>query len=184
MIDFGKVKESFIKDSNVKLDWMMSEFAKFRTGRATPSLLDNVKVENYGTLVPLKKIASVQVADARQLIVKAYDKSNVADIVNAINKAKLNVNPVADGDSVRIVFSSPTQDSRKVMAKSAKEIVEQCKVQVRNLRQDYLKKFKADKTIQEDDIKYVEEQMNKLIKDINSKIDQTFTSKEKEIMTV
>ena len=70
------------------------------------------------------------------------------------------------------------------MAKSAKEISEQCKVQVRNIRQDYLKKFKSDKTIQEDDIKYVEEQMNKLIKDINSKIDQTFVSKEKEIMTV
>jgi ribosome recycling factor len=184
MIDFGKVKESFVKESNSKLDWMMSEFSKFRTGRATPSILDNVKVESYGNLVPLKKIANVQVSDARQLLVKAYDKSNVADILNAINKANLNVNPVADGDSVRITFSSPTQDSRKVMAKSAKEIAEQCKVQIRNIRQDYLRKFKADKTVQEDDVKYFEEQMNKLIKDINTKIDQSFNSKEKEIMTV
>ncbi|CAF0793647.1 unnamed protein product [Didymodactylos carnosus] len=177
-------QKKFKSGSKEKFTHLQTEFGKLRTGRASPSLLDDVQVESYGAFVPLKKLCNVQVPEARQLVVIPYDRANVAEVVKALTKANLGTNPVADSDRVRLNFPAPTEDSRKVLAKKARELGELAKIQLRNVRQDIHKKFKADKSLTEDDLREYEENLNKVTKIETTAIDEAVRIKEKEILTL
>lgn len=183
-MDIKKYIEIYKKDFNNKWDWMLSEFNKIRTGRVNISIFDTVKVESYGSLVPLNQVANIQIVDAKQVLIKPYDPSTIQDVAAGINKANLGVNPVVDSKDVRLSFPSPTEEVRKTLVKKAKDVLENAKIQLRNARQDVLKLIKNDKEINKEDHKYYEEQINKETKDMNSKLESEFANKEKDVMTI
>ena len=129
------------------LDDLHSDLASLRTGRATPSLLDKIVVECYGSPTPLKSLGTVTVPDARQLLVTPYDKSSVGAIANAISKSDLGVSAIADGNGVRVSVPRLTQERRKEMVKLAGKKGEAHKIAIRNIRRDAndaLKKLEKD----------------------------------------
>lgn len=164
------------------------ELKKVRTGRAHPSMLDSVRVEVYGSPMPLNQIANVTAAEAQMLQITPFDPSNIQAIANAIrNDQSLGLNPSDDGRVIRVPIPSLTEERRRALVKQASEKVEDTKIALRNIRQDVLKevkKAKDDKQISEDDQKRIEKSVDTEMHDFNSKIDSIFTAKEKEILTI
>lgn len=177
-------KEEFDKKAQTKMQWLDSEFNKVKSGRPNPKILDHVLVEAYGDKSKLYEIANMQVVEGKQIIVKPYDKSLLHDINTAILKENLGLSVQVDADSLRIVFPSPTEETRKASVKKVKEFSEQVKVEIRNIRKDVQHKIKNDKELREDELKWYEEDLDKLTKHWNSEVDKAFASKEKELMTI
>lgn len=164
------------------------ELKKVRTGRAHPSMLDGIRIEVYGSEMPLNQVANVTAAEAQMLQITPYDPSNIQAIASAIrNDQSLGLNPSDDGRVVRVPIPALTEERRSGLVKQASEKVEEAKITLRNIRQDTLKdakKAKDDKTLSEDDLKRVEKSVDSEIHNFNSKIDSIFSAKEKEIMTI
>lgn len=177
-------KEEFDKKAQTKIDWLFSEFNKIKSGRPNPKILDHVSVEAYGDRCKIFEIANMQVVEGKQIVIKPYDKSLLHEISSAIQKENLGLNPQVDADCIRIVFPSPTEESRKQSIKKVKEYVEQAKVGIRNVRKEIQQKIKADKELREDELKSHEEELDKLTRSWNSEIDKCFAEKEKELMKI
>lgn len=163
------------------------EFSRLRTGRATTSLLDGVRVDYYGTPTQLDQLASVATPDSRTITIQPWDRKAFADIEKAILKSGLGLTPVNDGKIIRISIPPLTEDRRKDLAKVAKKYVEEAKVAMRNVRRDaneLLKKKKNDKAISEDDQRKGQEDVQKLTDNYIAKTDEAFSKKEKEIMEI
>jgi ribosome recycling factor len=163
------------------------EFARLRTGRATTSLLDGVRVDYYGTVTPLDQIASVSTPDSRTITIQPWDRKAFNDVERAILKSDLGLTPVNDGKIIRISIPPLTEDRRKDLAKVAKKYAEEAKVAIRNVRRDAneaLKKKKNDKAISEDDQHKGQEDVQKLTDGYIAKTDEAFSKKEKEIMEI
>ena len=163
------------------------EFSRLRTGRATTSLLDGVRVDYYGTSTQLDQLASVATPDSRTITIQPWDRKAFADIEKAILKSGLGLTPVNDGKIIRISIPPLTEDRRKDLAKVAKKYVEEAKVAMRNVRRDaneLLKKKKNDKAISEDDQRKGQEDVQKLTDNYIAKTDEAFSKKEKEIMEI
>ncbi|EHJ47378.1 ribosome recycling factor [Solidesulfovibrio carbinoliphilus subsp. oakridgensis] len=163
------------------------EFARLRTGRATTSLLDGVRVEYYGSVTPLEQIASVSTPDSRTITIQPWDRKAFNDVERAILKSDLGLTPVNDGKIIRISIPPLTEDRRKDLAKVAKKYAEEAKVAIRNVRRDAneaLKKKKNDKAISEDDQHKGQEDVQKLTDGYIAKTDEAFSKKEKEIMEI
>ncbi len=176
--------ESRMKKSIVALE---DEFKTIRTGRASAALFDQVKVEAYGTPTPLSQVATVSVPEARLVVIQPWDKGLLSEIERAIQKSELSVNPSNDGKVIRISIPPLTEDRRKEFVKIAKNMAEQSRVAIRNIRRDAndtLKKKQKGSEITEDDEKKGADEIQKLtdsfIKDINEILDK----KEKEIMEI
>jgi ribosome recycling factor len=153
------------------------EFSRLRTGRATTSLLDGVRVDYYGTATQLDQLASVATPDSRTITIQPWDRKAFADIEKAILKSGLGLTPVNDGKIIRISIPPLTEDRRKDLAKVA----------MRNVRRDaneLLKKKKNDKAISEDDQRKGQEDVQKLTDNYIAKTDEAFSKKEKEIMEI
>ncbi len=166
---------------------MVRELSTIRTGKATPSLLNSVKVEAYGTVMPLNQVATVSAPEARLLVVQAFDKTTVGEIVKGIHKADLGLNPSVDGQIIRINIPSLNEERRKELVKHCKKIAEESRVAARNIRRDaneQIKKAQKDKGISEDEEKEGLAEIQKITDDIIKKIDEVMTKKEKEIMEV
>ncbi len=180
------VKEA--KDKMQKsIDAFASEISKVRTGKATTALLDGVKVDYYGNLTPLAKMANVSVLDAHTLAITPWDKGVVAAIEKAIMSADLGLNPRSDGTNIKVPIPPLTEERRKEMVKLVKKFSEDSKVAVRNIRRDaneHIKKNEKDKKITEDDRKRLEDEIQKMTNDFIKKIDDMVVNKEKEIMKV
>ena len=164
-----------------------SEFASIRTGRAAPSLLDRIQVEAYGSMVPLKQVASVSSPDGRSLQVAAFDKSTVGAIRKAIETSDLGLNPNVDGQNIRLSIPPLTEDRRKDLVKIVKKKGEDGKVAIRNIRHkatDEVKGLKTAGTITEDDIKRAGDHVQKLTDKFIKAIEELVGHKEKEIMEV
>jgi len=161
------------------------ELSAVRTGKASPALLDNVKVEYYGTRVPLKQVANIAVPESSLITVQPWEKQIAPDIVKAIQSANIGLNPHDDGGFIRIPLPSLTEERRQELVKTVKEIVEQGKVAIRNIRRDANDKFKKlekDHTISEDDLyRYQDDIQEKTDKSIQE-LDQVCERKEKEIL--
>ena len=143
---------------------LTSEYGALRTGRATAALFDKIKVDYYGTETPLSQVASISVPEARLIVIQPWDKSLLGPIEKAILKSELGFNPNNDGKLLRINFPPLTEQRRKELAKSAKNISEQYKVAIRNIRRDgidELKKMQKSSTISEDELKDGENQDSK-----------------------
>jgi len=166
---------------------LVRDFEKLRTGRATTSLVDNIKVDYYGTLTPICQMSSVAIPDSRTITIQPWDRGAFAGIEKAILKANLGLTPVNDGKVIRISIPPLTEDRRKELAKSAKKFGEDAKVAVRNVRRDaneQLKKLEKDKIFSEDDLKKATEEMQKLTDKFVASVDSHCSAKEKEIMDI
>ena len=163
------------------------EFSRLRTGRASTSLLDGLRVDYYDTPTPLDQLASVSTPDSRTITIQPWDRKAFNDIEKAIQKSDLGLTPVNDGKIIRIVIPPLTEDRRKDLVKVAKKYTEDAKVAVRNIRRDandLLKKKKNDKAISEDDQHKGQEDVQKLTDGYIAKTDEAFSKKEKEIMEI
>ncbi len=183
------MKHPLIKEAEDKmkktLNAIDSELKKMRTGRPSPAVLEEIKVDYYGTPTPINQLATVSVSEERTLLVKPWDKSVIKSIEKAIMASDLGINPQSDGNVIRLVFPTPTTEQRQKWVKKAKEIVEEGKVAVRNIRRDIrerIKKGKNDGDIPEDDAKRLEEELQKVTDEYIEKLDELFEKKEKEIM--
>ncbi len=165
-----------------------SELKKVRTGRAHPSMLDGVRVEVYGTLMPLNQAANITVPEPQLLQVTPFDPSNMAAIAAAIRTDQsLGLNPSDDGRVVRVPVPPLTEERRKQLVKQTGEKVEEVRIALRNIRQDGLKdaKRKKDaKELSEDDVKAVEKEFDRLMAQYQEKIDTAFKAKEQDILTI
>lgn len=158
-------------------------FATVRAGRANPSSLDGIMVEYYGVMTPLKQLATISVPEARQLLIKPFDKGALAGIEKAILTSNLGYNPGNDGETIRIVIPELTEERRKELAKQVKAISEDAKVSVRNIRHDGLEDLEKLE-LPEDEEKGVEKEIQDLVNEYNKKIEDLLKEKENELLTV
>ncbi len=163
------------------------DISTLRTGRANPSMLDMIKVDVYGQLMPINQIATVSVPEARLITIQVWDKSNVSLIDSSIQKSELGVNPQIDGQFIRIRIPDLTEERRKELIKILKTMAEKSKISIRNIRREAneeLKKKLKDKKITEDENKNFEKETQKLTDDNISTIDKVTSDKEKEILQI
>lgn len=161
-----------------------AEFVKVRTGRANPAMLDAVKVVAYGSETPINQVALINVPEARQLVVKPFDPSLLKEIEAGINKADIGINPTNDGEVIRLNIPSLTEESRKLLTKETKELAENAKVSVRNIRKNANNDVKKDKETTEDDKKQLEQKVQDLTNKYNKIIEEKLVKKDQEIMTI
>lgn len=179
--------EDYAKKMDSAINALHQELTGLRTGRASTHLLDHITVEAYGSRVPLAQVANVNVPESRLLTVQVWDKSMVKAVEKAISNAGLGLNPVADGQLVRVPIPELTEERRKELSKVAGKYAEGGKVSVRNVRRDAMdeiKKFEKDKKISEDDARKFGEDIQKLTDERIKKIDDMLAQKEKDIMQV
>jgi len=163
------------------------DLAGIRSGKATPNLLDSVKVEAYGQKTPLNQVASISVPDPKSLLVQPWDKGIVNDVVRAIQMAELGFNPQVDGNLVRIPVPPLSEDRRRELVKLCKRLAEEGKVAVRNVRRDAnekLKKSQKDKEISEDELHKGSDLVQKMTDKFIEEIDGVAAAKEQELMSV
>lgn len=163
------------------------ELAKIRTGKATTALLDGIRVSYYGNMVPINQAATVSVPEPRLLTVQPWEKSMAGEITKEIMKSDLGLNPVADGNIIRIPIPPLNEERRKEMVKLVKKLAEEGRVAVRNIRRDandHLKKAEKDKTISEDEHHRTADEIQKMTDEHIAEIDKLVTAKEAEVMEV
>lgn len=163
------------------------EFSGLRTGRASANLLDPVQVMVYGSRMPLNQIATVTVPEARMISVQVWDRSNVTAVDKAIREANLGLNPIMDGQVLRLPIPSLTTDRRHELVKLAHKYAEHCKVSVRNVRResmDLIKKLEKDGKMSQDDHRGHSEKVQTLTDKVIKEVDQTLATKEAEIQKV
>jgi ribosome recycling factor len=166
---------------------LKSEFAGLRTGRASTSLLDPVMVDVYGSNMPLNQVGTVSVPEPRMLSVQVWDKANVSAVEKAIRNSGLGLNPMLDGQLVRIPIPELNEERRRELAKIAAKYAEQARIAVRNVRRDgmdQLKKAEKDKLISEDDHKMYADEIQELTNKYVGDVDTALQAKEAEIMQV
>ena len=160
-------------------------FKKIRTGRATPSLLDSIKVNYYDKLTPLAQVASISIEDAKTLAISPWEKGIVQEIEKAISESELGLNPATSGDTIRVILPDLTEETRRDFIKKAKAEAENAKVSVRNVRRDgnsQLKEFLKEKEISEDEERQGEEAIQKLTDLFVEKVDAAMEAKEKDLL--
>lgn len=169
------------------LDAMRREFSGVRTGKATPTLLDTVKVEAYGSKMPLNQVANVSSPEGRLLVVQAYDKSILGEIEKAIMTADLGLNPSNDGNLIRVPIPPLSEERRKDMVKLLHKMAEEGRVSVRHARQETnksIKQLEHDHDISEDEARRQQDEVQQITDEYIAKIDEMMEKKEGEIMEV
>ena len=182
-------KETVLLDSEERMEKAIAtlerEFGRLRTGRASTNLVDNIKVDYYGTPTPISQLASVAVPDSRTITIQPWDRGAFGGVEKAILKSDLGLTPVNDGKIIRISIPPLTEERRKELGKIARKNGEEAKVAVRNVRRDandQLKKLEKDKAISEDELKKATDDVQKLTDRFVAKVDEKCQAKEKEIM--
>jgi len=172
---------------NKAIEAFQRELAKVRTGRANLGLLDGVKIDYYGTMTPLNQVASLNVADARLITIKPWEKNMIPVIEKAIRSSDLGLNPVADSELIRLPIPALTQERRKELVKLIKKMTEDARVAVRAARRDandMLKGFQKDGEISEDDAKNGQKKVQDLTDAFVNKVEDIGDKKEKELMEI
>lgn len=168
------------------IDFLNSEYATIRAGRANPHVLDKIKVDYYGTPTPLQQVGNITVPEPRMIQIAPWEKTLIKEIEKAIMMSDLGITPSNDGSVIRLVFPELTEERRKDLVKDVKKKGEENKVAVRNVRRDGNDAFKklAKTDVSEDEIKQLEEQLQKLTDKFIKQIDVMIEEKSKEILTV
>ena len=183
--DFNEINYSSKMDKTIQS--FKKDISTLRTGRANINMLDIIKVDVYGQLMPIDQLATVSVPEARLISIQVWDKSNISIIENAIQKSELGINPQTDGQVIRLRIPDLTEERRKELIKILKNMGEKGKIAIRNIRREAnedLKKKLKEKDISEDDNKNFEKNIQKLT-DINiEKIEKILVEKEKEIIRI
>ena len=168
------------------VEFLEKDYAGLRAGRANPHVLDKLRVDYYGTPTPIQQVGNVTVPEARIIQIAPWEKSMIREIEKAIQTSDIGINPSNDGSVIRLVFPELTEERRKDLAKDVKKKAEEAKVAVRNIRRDGNDAFKklAKTEVSEDEIKQLEEELQKLTDKYIKDIDAAMDVKTKEIMTV
>ena len=169
------------------VEHLEADFAAIRAGRANPHILDKITVNYYGTPTPLQQVGNISVPEARMIVIQPWDKSLMKEIEKAIQMSDIGINPNNDGTCIRLVFPELTEERRKELVKDVKKKGEAAKVAIRNIRRDgndYLKKLSKSDDISEDQIKDMEDQIQKLTDNSIKDVDKLLEEKSKEILTV
>lgn len=175
------------KKMEASFDNLLRDFSGLRTGRASVSLLDNIMVEAYGNVVPLQQVGTITAPEARMLTVQVWDSSLVMPTAVAIRNSPIGLNPMVDGQLIRIPIPDLSEERRREICKLASKYAEQAKIAIRNIRRDGMdeaKKQEKNKEITEDELKGRTNDIQKLTDDFVKKIDSALEVKEKEIMKV
>jgi ribosome recycling factor len=163
------------------------EFAAIRTGRANPAIFDSVRVDTYGSMMPLNQVATISCPEPRLVVIQPWDRSNLVPIEKAILKSDLSLNPSSDGNLIRIQIPELTEERRKEYVKAAKGKAEDCRVAVRNVRRDgndMIKELEKSKDISEDESKSASARIQKLTDKYIEEVQGLINNKEKEILSV
>lgn len=183
--------KQIIKDAEERmkksLDVFRHDLAGMKAGRATPALLDKIRVEAYGSPVPVNNVANIEVPDSRTIVIKPWDRSMLKALEKAILTSDLGLNPNSDGIVIRLVIPPMTEDRRKEMVKVVNKRTEEERVVLRNIRRDAndaVKKAEKEKSISEDEAKRAQDEIQKLTDKFVKEADQVMAQKEKEIMEV
>ena len=183
--------DELYKDVNARMEktieTIVREFAAVRTGKATPHLLDTVTVEAYGSTMPLNQVGTIGAPEPRLLVVQAFDKSTVGDIVKGIQKADIGLNPVVDGNLIRIPIPALNEERRQDLVKHCKTLAEEGRVALRNIRRDandQAKKLEKEKNLSKDQEADAHDEVQKCTDDYVKQIDVLLANKEKEVMEV
>ena len=171
---------------NKTLDSLSGEYTTIRAGRANPHVLDKLRVDYYGTPTPIQQVGNITVPEARMIQIAPWEKSLIKDIEKAILSSDIGITPSNDGVVIRLVFPELTEERRKDLVKEVKKKAEECKVAVRNIRRDGNDAFKklAKAEISEDEIKELEENLQKITDKYIKEVDAMTEEKSKEILTV
>jgi len=179
-------KADLQKRMNGALEALKHDLSGLRTGRANIALLDTIKVEVYGSNMPLNQVATVSVPEPRMLSVQVWDKGNIQPVEKAIRSAGLGLNPMVDGPNIRLPIPDLTEERRKDLAKLTGQFAEKARIAIRNVRRDGMDDLKADenkKEISEDDKKRLETEVQKLTDEMIAEADKLSEAKEQEILT-
>jgi len=169
---------------NKTIDVLVQSLTTLRTGRASAAMLNGINVDYYGSPTPLNQISSITVPEPRQLLIKPYDKNDIKNIIAAINASDLGLNPINEGQLVRLNVPAMTEDRRREVSKQAHKYGEESKVTIRNIRREYMDLVKLDEEMTEDYQKRVEDDIQKVTDEAVKKIDSIIAEKEKEIMSI
>ena len=183
MFDQKKVKDRMEKT----IISFKKEIGTLRTGRANSAMLDNIKADVYGQLMPLNQLATITTPEPRTLSIQVWDATNVNIIDSALKKSDLGINPQIDGQIIRIRIPDLTEERRKEMIKVLKTIGEKAKVSIRNIRRDCneeIKNLEKEKTLSQDESKSIEKNIQKITDDYIKNIDDLLSSKEQEIIQI
>jgi len=183
MVDFTDLEK--------RMEGAITSFSKdlsgLRTGRASANLVDSVKVDVYGSLMPLSQVATVNVPEARMITLQVWDKGNIAAVEKAIMNANLGLNPSSDGTLIRLPIPDLTEERRKELAKVASQYAERTRVAIRNIRRDGMESIKKEEKageISQDEMHTNSDQVQKMTDEFIAKADKLLADKEKDIMTV
>ena len=169
------------------VEYMSHEFAAVRTGKASPAIVENIDVEAYGASMKLKQLALITTPEPRLLVIQPFDGSTTKDIEKAIKESKIGINPIVDGKIIRLPIPALSEDRRKDLVKSIKQMAEEARVRVRSARReslDAIKKTEKDGKVSEDNRETFEKEIQKLTDGFVKKIDDAFALKEADIMKV
>ncbi len=163
---------------------LKTEFAGLRTGRASASLVEPIDVDAYGSKMPMVQVGTVSVPEPRMITISVWDKTLVSAVEKAIRESGLGINPVVDGQSVRVPIPALTEERRVELTKVAAKYAEQAKVAIRNVRREGMEAIKKAEGVSEDDQKKMSEDVQKLTDELVKLVDETLTAKDAEIMQV
>ncbi len=169
------------------IEMLEADLLTIHTGRASVSLVDNITVDAYGTKTPIKALASITVTDSRSILIQPWDRGNITQIEAAVRESDLGLNPVNNGDSLRINLPELTEERRKEFVKVVKEKAENSKISIRNIRGEVaneIKKAKNDGLIGEDDMYRGEQELQKVVDRYNKEVEERLEQKEKELLTI
>lgn len=181
--------EELYKNTKVKMqktvELLAFEFSRLRTGRAHPAILDGVKVNYYGSIMPLKQLAAISIPDPKQIVIQPWDRNAIPEIEKAIYKADIGLVPQVETNLIRITIPALTEERRKELVKLCAKLAEDSRIAIRNIRResnDQLKKWEKDKKISEDDTKNGMKKIQEFTDEFIKNIDDLFARKEKEIL--
>jgi len=187
MTDYNSLKEQTLHKMDKTLDTLKNDFSGLRAGRAHASLLDGILVDAYGSMTPISQVGTVSVPDARTLSISVWDKGLSKNVEKALRESDLGLNPMSDGQLIRIPIPPLSEERRRELSKIAGKYAEQGKIAIRNIRRDAMdevKKMKKDSLISEDEEKKYNNDIQKWTDDAIKKVDDQLSAKEKDIMQV
>lgn len=178
--------ELFKKDIEKCIEYLKEDLSQIRTGRATPDLIDEVVVDAYNTTSPLKNLSTITVVDAKTINVEPWDKTILEDVGRGLENAKLGFSIIIEGDRVLVKLPDLTEERRKEYVKIMKERIEDARVAVRQVRQKYMKEIEELKSdgLSEDQADRMKEEIEKNVKEVNERIEDIRSQKEKELLTI
>ncbi len=182
-----EVMEELEEKLKKSLTTLRKDFSKLRTGVASVSLLEDIKVDYYNQPTPLNQVASIGVPDSRTITIQPWDNAIIGELEKAIQKSDLGVNPMSDGKMIRLSFPKLTEERRKELTKLGNKMLENTRVAMRNVRRDInekLKKLEKDKKLSQDDLHKEQDEVQKLTDRYIDMAEKAYTEKEKEILSI